>query len=714
MFSSAVFQPPVFETASHIICSVRTSCNGILRVRGLNTSSCMNEISELKQTWKNLDLEECINILMRPEYRRKLCAMLGINDRSHWINNYVSSPTFFENKTGFTEQMLVDGGLRQSGITLFLHPEVRHLLSPTLSPVYIQTRGFKQQKKASLHQDSHPLDTILKNENKSIKDKIKLAYAEGIISGQGGATEKGGSKFWKNFKSLSNVLFTCFVIVIALKLMVAVKSKDDRVVGGLFGGGNQLEVRPELVNVTFEDVKGCDEAKEELLDIVSFLKNSKKFHDMGAKLPKGVLMDGPPGVGKTLLAKAVAGEAGVPFFQMSGSEFDELFVGMGAKRVRQLFAAAKAKAPCVVFIDEIDSVGGKRSSSHIHPYANQTINQLLAEMDGFATESGVIVLGATNKKDNLDKALLRPGRFDTEVTVMRPDINGRTELFELYLSKIKKGQGIDVKKLASMTFGATGAEIANIVNQAALYAAIQNNKCVTMHHLEHAFEKQQMGPAWKNRKLSVKERKNTAYHEAGHAMISYYTKCAAKLRKVTILARGHSLGHTSLISDEDEAHSRTKAMYLASIDVAMGGRAAEHFVFGMDNVTAGAYSDFERATSIAKSMVQRFGMSEKAGVRIYGDELSTNSKHLIDSEVDEILKASYDRAYNVLKSHQKELDALADALIVYETLDFDEVDTIMKGKKLKKTKPTQKRNQTDSEQVDIPTIKPTLGDRPVL
>lgn len=339
-------------------------------------------------------------------------------------------------------------------------------------------------------------------------------------------------------------------------------------------------------------------------------KNPDKFSSLGGKLPKGVLLVGPPGTGKTLLARAVAGEAGVPFFHAAGPEFDEILVGQGARRVRDLFATAKQKAPCVIFIDEIDSVGAKRTNSVLHPYANQTINQLLTEMDGFRQNEGVIVLGATNRRDDLDKALIRPGRFDVEIQVPLPDFEGRKEIIKLYLDKIKYSANVDLDTLARGTTGFTGADLENMINQAALRAAIDGLSSVTMNYIENSRDKVLMGPERKSRIPDEEANKITAYHEAGHVLVAYYTKDSHPLHKVTIIPRGSSLGHTASIP-EKEAYHVTKSQMLATMDTLMGGRVAEELIFGPEKITTGASSDLKKATRMATNMVKDWGMSEK-------------------------------------------------------------------------------------------------------
>lgn len=343
---------------------------------------------------------------------------------------------------------------------------------------------------------------------------------------------------------------------------------------------------------------------------VYYRKNPDKFSSLGGKLPKGVLLVGPPGTGKTLLARAVAGEAGVPFFHAAGPEFDEILVGQGARRVRDLFATAKQKAPCVIFIDEIDSVGAKRTNSVLHPYANQTINQLLTEMDGFRQNEGVIVLGATNRRDDLDKALIRPGRFDVEIQVPLPDFGGRKEIIKLYLDKIKYSSNVDLDVLARGTTGFTGADLENMINQAALRAAIDGLSSVTMNYIENSRDKVLMGPEKRSRIPDEEANKITAYHEAGHVLVAYYTKDSHPLHKVTIIPRGSSLGHTASIP-EKEAYHVTKSQMLATMDTLMGGRVAEELIFGPEKVTTGASSDLSKATQMATNMVKDWGMSEK-------------------------------------------------------------------------------------------------------
>ncbi|XP_014100906.2 ATP-dependent zinc metalloprotease YME1L isoform X1 [Bactrocera oleae] len=516
-------------------------------------------------------------------------------------------------------------------------------------------------------------------QKKNEVDNIKIAFAEGYLAATNSDESPKSGKTMKYLKVFQQLL----VIVVFIGIFLSLFSSSN---GSMFSRiqlGNQVEVDPEEIHVTFDDVKGCEEAKQELKEVVEFLKNPEKFSNLGGKLPKGVLLVGPPGTGKTLLARAVAGEANVPFFHAAGPEFDEVLVGQGARRVRDLFKAAKQRAPCVIFIDEIDSVGAKRTNSVLHPYANQTINQLLAEMDGFHQNAGVIVLGATNRRDDLDQALLRPGRFDVEVVVSTPDFTGRKEILSLYLAKILHDE-IDLDMLARGTSGFTGADLENMINQAALRAAIDGAETVTMKHLESARDKVLMGPERKARLPDEEANLITAYHEGGHAIVAYYTKESHPLHKVTIMPRGPSLGHTAYIPEKERYHV-TKAQLLAMMDTMMGGRAAEELVFGVEKITSGASSDLKQATSIATHMVKDWGMSEKVGLRTFdnakglvaAESLGPNTVEIVDAEIKRILNESYERAKAILRKHTKEHKALAEALLKYETLDAEDIKAIM-------------------------------------
>ncbi|KAI9017948.1 peptidase family M41-domain-containing protein [Phycomyces nitens] len=434
--------------------------------------------------------------------------------------------------------------------------------------------------------------------------------------------------------------------------------------------------------VKFDDVQGVDEAKQELEEIVQFLKNPQKFSELGGKLPKGVLLTGPPGTGKTMLARAVAGEANVPFFFMSGSEFDEVYVGVGARRIRELFAAARMKAPSIVFIDEIDAIGSKRNPKD-QSYMKQTLNQLLVDLDGFSQTEGVIFIAATNFPELLDKALTRPGRFDRHVNVPLPDVRGRVEILKQHSQNVQLSNDVDLAVIARGTPGFSGADLANLVNQAAIQASREGCNKVTLKHMEFSKDKIIMGAERRSAVSTDESKRLTAYHEGGHALVAYYTPGAMPLHKATIMPRGSALGMTVQLPEMDK-DSFTRQEFIAQIDVCMGGRVAEEMLFGTDNVTSGAYSDIAKATDVAKRMVRHYGMSEKVGPVNFDDEdmqlLSPQTKQLIESEIKSLIQQSEDRAKEILKTHKVELDRLAKALIEYETLNYQEMVDAMAGK----------------------------------
>ncbi|CAK7232976.1 i-AAA protease yme1 [Sporothrix bragantina] len=473
-------------------------------------------------------------------------------------------------------------------------------------------------------------------------------------------------------------LFTYFSLVVITMLIEGLNTFKRPT------GRSDNEVKAESQKTRFTDVHGCDEAKEELQELVDFLKNPAGFSTLGGKLPKGILLVGPPGTGKTLLARAVAGEAGVPFFYMSGSEFDEVYVGVGAKRVRELFTSARAKSPAIVFIDELDAIGSRRNSRDA-AYVKQTLNQLLTELDGFEQNSGVIILAATNFPELLDKALTRPGRFDRLVNVDLPDVRGRLSILKHHATKVKAAKDVDLNSIALQTSGLSGAELESIVNQAAIHASKAKSKFVTKNDFDWAKDKVIMGAERKSMVISPKEKELTAYHEAGHALVSYFSPSAPnKLYKVTVLPRGSSLGHTSMLPEMDK-YSYSVKDFLAMIDVSLGGKLAEEIVYGNEMVTGGASSDLEHATSIAYRMVTQLGMSEKVGpVQFWSryNQLSSETKSVIEAEVQKTLFEAYERSRKLLQSKRKELDLLAKALLEYETLDKDEVLKVISGQSL--------------------------------
>jgi len=465
-----------------------------------------------------------------------------------------------------------------------------------------------------------------------------------------------------------------------------------------FGKSRAKLLSGDTPKVTFADVAGADEAKVELQEIIEFLKDPQKFTRLGGRLPKGALLVGPPGTGKTLLAKAVAGEAGRPFFSMSGSDFVEMFVGVGASRVRDLFEQGKAHAPCIIFIDEIDAVGRHRGAGlgGGHDEREQTLNQLLVEMDGFESNDGVILVAATNRPDVLDPALLRPGRFDRQIVVDAPDVRGREGILRVHTRKIPLAPDVRLDVLAKGTPGLCGADLANLVNEAAVLAARRNKALVDMQDFEDAKDKVMLGVERRSLQLTEDERKLTAYHEAGHAIVSLKIPGLDPLHKVTIVPRGRALGLTTWLPEEDR-HNYTKSWLEGRLASAFGGRVAEELVFGPEKVTTGATNDIEQATAIARRMVTQFGMSEAVGVIAVGDreqeiflgrefsqrrEISERTSEMVDAEVKRILDEAYARARTILAEHRDLLDRIAEALLDRETLDRDELDLLAKGEPL--------------------------------
>lgn len=620
-----------------------------------------------------------------------------------------ASPSWEDSfKTALTAIKSGGAGLDKAKPRLFLNETFLRTQAPLLQ----NARGFKTRSPGShdkpfvrtskSDEGSKSQDEVFKevlkqlNISPSEKEKVNIALAMSFAAGSKNSGDEsfkedktGKNKWFGKFGSVQSSGFwgnlnRMATILIILSCVIALAQIFNFPIFRISKGGN--EISPEDIEVTFEDVKGCDEAKQELQEVVEFLMNPDKFSALGGKLPKGCLLVGPPGTGKTLLARAVAGQAGVPFFHASGSEFDEVLVGQGARRVRDLFKAAKDRAPCVIFIDEIDSVGSKRTSSVLHPYANQTINQLLNEMDGFISNEGVIVLGATNRADDLDQALLRPGRFDTQVNVMNPDVTGRIQILELYLSKIKHDDSVNLESIAKRTNGFSGADLQNLVNTAAIRAAVDGKEWVGMAEFESAYDRHVMGTEWKSRVRSKDDLTITAFHEAGHVLVGYFTAESMPLHKVTIVAKGQSGGHTGFIPKDGDEWHMTKQQYKARMDVAMGGRAAEELAFGKEKVTGGASSDLESATRISEGMVKSLGMSEKFGLRVMDRDRnapaqSSGTKELMDSEIKLLLDDSYKRAIAILTLHRKELNLLAEALLKYETLDVEDIKAIVEHKK---------------------------------
>ena len=465
--------------------------------------------------------------------------------------------------------------------------------------------------------------------------------------------------------------------------------------------------------VTFADVAGCDESKQELEEIIDFLKDPAKFQRLGGKIPKGVLLVGPPGTGKTLLAKAVAGEADVPFFSISGSDFVEMFVGVGASRVRDMFAQAKKNAPCLLFIDEIDAVGRHRGAGlgGGNDEREQTLNQLLVEMDGFDANENVILIAATNRPDVLDPALLRPGRFDRQVTVANPDIKGREEILKVHVRKVPLAKDVNLSVIARGTPGFSGADLANLVNEAALLAARKNKRKVTSHDFDDAKDKVLMGNERKSMAMDEKEKKLTAYHEAGHAICGLFTPGADPIHKATIIPRGRALGMVQYLPEKDR-YSFTRQQMLARLISLMGGRVAEELKFGHEEVTSGASSDIAAATNLARSMVTEWGMSDKLGPVLYAENsgevflgksvtqnknMSEDTARIVDAEIKALVTEGHEKALKLLQEKSEEWERLAQALMEYETLTGEDIDKVIKGEPIDVNRdapvPEEKRTQ---------------------
>jgi cell division protease FtsH len=568
-----------------------------------------------------------------------------------------------------------------------------------------------------------PVTAEITGEYREPSQKFSVTVDKDVISGLTETLREKGvpvrfkevnrGEWWAILVNLLPLLLLAALWVLMIRQMQAGGNKALS-----FGKSRARLLTPQQKKATFKDVAGIDEAKEELQEIIEFLKDPQKFQRLGGRIPKGVLLVGPPGTGKTLLARAIAGEANVPFFSISGSDFVEMFVGVGASRVRDLFEQGKKNAPCIIFIDEIDAVGRHRGAGlgGGHDEREQTLNALLVEMDGFESNEGVILIAATNRPDVLDPALLRPGRFDRRIVVPRPDLKGREEILRVHTRKVPLAEDVDLSLIARGTPGFSGADLANLVNEAALWAARQNRKFVTQTDFEMAKDKVLMGVERKSMILSDEEKRNTAYHEAGHALVAAMLPEADPLHKVTIIPRGMALGITMQLPIDDK-HTYTKDFLEAQLAVLMGGRAAEEIVLG--KLTTGAGNDIERVTDIARQMVCEWGMSElgpltfgkKEEAIFLGREIAQHRDYSedtairIDHEVKKIVTAAYDRAREILRTNREALDRIAQALLEREVLDANEIKLIIEGKPLpEKTPPVPPQ--------PVPSKEPQLAPRP--
>ena len=508
--------------------------------------------------------------------------------------------------------------------------------------------------------------------------------------------------------SLWGILLSWFPMLLLIGVWVFFMRQMQGGKGAMGFGKSKAKLLSEARGkVTFNDVAGIDEAKEEVEEIVEFLRDPRKFRRLGGKIPKGALLIGPTGTGKTLLAKAIAGEASVPFFSISGSDFVEMFVGVGASRVRDMFEQGKKNAPCIIFIDEIDAVGRSRGAGlgGGNDEREQTLNQLLVEMDGFETNEGVILIAATNRPDVLDPALIRPGRFDRQVVVPNPDIVGREAILKIHIKKIHTGPDVKLRTIARGTPGFSGADLANLCNESALLAARKNKRIVTMEDIEEAKDKVMMGAERRSMVMTEDDKKLTAYHEGGHALVAINEKASDPIHKATIIPRGRALGVVWTLPERDK-YSHTREYLEANISKAMGGRVAEELIFGHDKVTSGASSDIQMATKLAKDMVTRFGMSKELGPLTYGENedevflgrsitrhqhMSEETANKVDIEIKKIVDAGYQRAKKIITEKIDDLHKIAKALLLYETLSGEEIKDLI----LKNTQPTRKKEEDD-------------------
>lgn len=551
-----------------------------------------------------------------------------------------------------------------------------------------------------------PLDNSLAQKLSDNGIKVKVAPAD-----------DGSSSFLHTILSWFPMLLLIGIWIFFLRQM---QSGSNRAMG--FGKSRATLMVEKTGRITFENVAGVDEAKSEVAEIVEFLRDPQKFQRLGGKIPKGVLLMGAPGTGKTLLARAIAGEADVPFFSISGSDFVEMFVGVGASRVRDMFEQAKKSAPCIVFIDEIDAVGRHRGAGlgGGNDEREQTLNQLLVEMDGFKANEGIIIIAATNRPDVLDPALLRPGRFDRQVIVPMPDAKGREQILKVHMHKVPLGKDVNASVLARGTPGFSGADLENLVNEAAILSARHNKRSVGMAELEEAKDKVMMGSERRSLVMTDAEKKLTAYHEAGHAVVAFHSPASDLIHKATIIPRGRALGMVIRLPEGDRL-SMARDKLEADLAVCMGGRIAEELIFGKNKVTTGASSDIQHATEIARKMVTEWGLSDKLGPLTYGEpsqevflghsvtqhkNISEATAKLVDEEIRRIVDQGYSVAYKILTKFLKDLHRLAKALLEYETLSGDEIRMLLKGEEISRPEQKETQKPTKKRSTSVPTGKP--------
>jgi cell division protease FtsH len=615
---------------------------------------------------------------------------------------YLASQTLIPHGKGeekFTTSQFIQAAERGDLTKVVFNPG-KHSISAQL---------VAEDKKVSVH---YPAD-------QSVPQITKILEAKNI-----GFDSKGTGGFsWVG--TLIGLLPFVFLFAFWIFLMNQVQGGGSKVMS--FGKSRAKRMAPDSPKIGFKDVAGVDEAVEELQEIKEFLENPKKFQALGARIPKGVLLYGPPGTGKTLLARAVAGEAGVPFFSISGSDFVEMFVGVGASRVRDLFEQAKQAAPCIVFMDEIDAVGRHRGAGlgGGHDEREQTLNQLLVEMDGFELKDNIILIAATNRPDILDPALLRPGRFDRQIVVDRPDRVGRRKILEVHAKGKPIAPEIDLDTLAAGTPGFTGADLANLVNEAALLAARRGKKTIEQEELEEGIMRVIAGPEKKTRLLSEEERKITAYHELGHAIVGHYLEHTDDVHKISVISRGQALGYTISLPREDR-YLTTKTALMEQLAMTLGGRAAEELVF--QEVTTGAANDLEKVTSTAKQMIMRFGMSEKLGPRVLGrnhdmpflgremgnePDYSEEIAREIDDEIRRVIEEAHDLAVTVLKQHMDDLNRLSAILIERETIDKDQFERLLAGETEEQVFPDEVPAVPEEKPTEEPKRRPQPKPRPL-